>query len=410
MARGRVYKTRESLEARIASLKEELPPDQVKALLRFKRSLQAQGLSDHRLLFYLQHLMPVARRLGEVFLRPEKEDIEVVVAAINASDYKEWTKVSKRVAIKRFYKWLLGEDEEYPRCVRWIKSKANNHKRKLPEDMLTEGEVKAMVQACLNPRDRALISLLYDSGARIGEILSLDVKHVEFDQYGAVVHIPEGKTGSRRVRVIGNSVAHLPAWLEVHPIQDDRNAPLFVGLDARTRDRSMNYPQARKVIQTAARRGGVEKRVTPHLFRHTRATELAKRIPEAPLEAYMGWVPGSEMAQVYVHLSGRDVDDAILEGYGLKEREETLGTLPIECPRCKAKTASDGSFCRRCGLPLGEGVTLQTLYETNISGDKMSAGAWVGPDSPGTTNEEKLEAFVRKMILEDPELREALRE
>ncbi len=44
-----------------------------------------------------------------------------------------------------------------------------------------------MMNACMNSRDRAMIPLLYESGARIGEIGSMRVKDVSFDEYGAIV-------------------------------------------------------------------------------------------------------------------------------------------------------------------------------------------------------------------------------
>lgn len=66
------------------------------------------------------------------------------------------------------------------------------------------------------------------------------------------------------------------------------DSPLFIGLDERTRNRRMDYAQARKVIQTAAGRVGIKKRVHAHSFRHSKATEPAKKLRETPLEAQMG--------------------------------------------------------------------------------------------------------------------------
>ena len=53
-----------------------------------------------------------------------------------------------------------------------------------------------------------LFSLLYDSGSRLVEIMTLRNKDVDFDQYAAVLSVT-GKTGYRKVRVFGNSVSHL---------------------------------------------------------------------------------------------------------------------------------------------------------------------------------------------------------
>lgn len=157
-----------SLERRIEGLA-KMPQEIEMALRWFLRRLQAQGLSGHRQFWYLTQLVPIAEQMGACFLRPSMEDVERVVANIENSDLSEWTKQNKRVALKRFYKWLLGEDEEYPPVVRWIKTSVKNHKRKLPKELLTQEDVQGLVRFSLNPRDRALISVLWDSGARIGE-------------------------------------------------------------------------------------------------------------------------------------------------------------------------------------------------------------------------------------------------
>jgi len=77
--------------------------------------------------------------------------------------------------------------------------------------MLTEAEVELLISKALNPRDKALIALLADSGLRIGEALKLRVKDIYFDDYGAFLIAPEGKTGARRV---AHSVNPLPEKLD----------------------------------------------------------------------------------------------------------------------------------------------------------------------------------------------------
>jgi len=72
-----------------------------------------------------------------------------------------------------------------------------------------------MIEACDNPRDRALVHVLYESGARSGELLNMKIGDVEFDQYGAVIRVC-GKTGPRRLRLI-ESVPDLQLWLSMHP-------------------------------------------------------------------------------------------------------------------------------------------------------------------------------------------------
>ena len=70
---------------------------------------------------------------------------------------------------------------------------------------------------------------------------------------------------------------------------------------------------------------------------------------------------GSKMASIYVYLSGRDMDKALLGIYGIKleEKKEGEKLKPKVCPRCKEKNAYNAVFCSRCGLPLDIKATIE---------------------------------------------------
>ncbi len=349
-----IYNTEGKLRSALERLEANgnVVPEARASLRELVEDLASQGLSIHRQVWYLANLVPVAAALGERFMEPSVKDLKGYLAEVERrEDLSDWSKTDRKVAIKRYYKWLLGEDEEYPRAVKWIRTTMPNHKRKLPEDLLTQEEVEAVIGGAIYPRDKALISLLADGGLRIGEVLTLRVKDFHPDEYGGYLMV-QGKTGARRVRLI-DSVPYLSAWLRDHPQREDGDAPLFLQL-GRDRGAPLHYAAARKAIRSAAKRAGVPlRKVNPHNFRHWRATVLAKTVPEAPLEAQMGWVPGSQMAKVYVHLSGRDVDEAILRSHGIEvggKAEETK--VPSRCPRCRTHNTPKARFCQACGMAL----------------------------------------------------------
>lgn len=113
------------------------------------------------------------------------------------SQYSEWTKHSYRVVIKRFWKWLSG-DENYPSEVKWIKAscKQRNKIAIRPEDILTADEISAMVENCPTVRDKAMLLTLFESGMRPGELLTMRIKNVKFDEQGACISAT-GKTGDK---------------------------------------------------------------------------------------------------------------------------------------------------------------------------------------------------------------------
>jgi len=123
-----------------------------------------------------------------------------------------------------------------------------------------------------------------------------------------------------------------------------------------TRDRGtlLSYRGVNSLLHDIAARAGIRKRVHPHLFRHSRATKLANYLTEAQMKQYFGWVQNSDMASVYVHLSGRDVDKALLalNGIAVNDKEEQEKFRAKTCPRCKLKNSPDSKFCNACGLAL----------------------------------------------------------
>jgi len=121
----------------------------------------------------------------------------------------------------------------------------------------------------------------------------------------------------------------------------------------------MEYADMRMQIKRIAKRAGIKKRIYPHLFRHTRATRLLAKVPESIGAKYMGWVNGSKMVGVYVHLSSEDVDEAILKLHGIKTSGNGNDLEVIRCPRCTMINPTSSRFCSRCGLPLTEDVVLE---------------------------------------------------
>ncbi|MGC9145998.1 MAG: primase-like DNA-binding domain-containing protein [Nitrososphaeria archaeon] len=79
--------------------------------------------------------------------------------------------------------------------------------------------------------------------------------------------------------------------------------------------RPMEYHRVVKMLKETARRAGVKKRIYPHLFRHSAATRDARYLTESELKLKYGWVGGSDMAEVYVHLSWADLDNKLLAVY-----------------------------------------------------------------------------------------------
>jgi integrase len=341
-----LYNHERDLIATEESIKRCIPKPNQDFILDYESHCFTEGLKIAGILKQLIELKIVAEMLGKDFREASKRDIAKLVERVERLDRSDRTKGEYKFLIRRFYRWL-SEDE----LVEWIKIPSRKDSRKLPEDILSEEEIEKMINACEHPSNRALVACLYESGARISELGNLKIKHVKFDQYGAVLMV-DGKTGMRRVRIIFSS-PYLATWLENHPFRMNPEAFIWIGIGAVGRNVPLQYGAIRMHLKRIAEKAGIKKRIHPHLFRHSRSTHLAKHLTEAQMKQYLGWVQGSDMAAIYVHLSGRDVDNALLRMHGIVTDEtKDVQMSPKQCNRCGTMNSPTTKFCSKCGLAL----------------------------------------------------------
>lgn len=292
--KNNIYNYEKIIERNLCRIHEsEFCEENKKALVNFHRDCVIHGLSKARIAKYLDTLFRTTRWLGKPFSNVGRDDIANVVERIETNGYSEWTKHDYKVMLKVFFKWLKKVDD-YPNEVKWIVT-TPKIRSKMPEELLTPDDIRMMVDKADNLRDKAFVLVLYDSGCRIGEILTLQIKHVKFDKYGAVLLV-DGKTGQRRVRVI-TSASKLNQWVENHPLHNDLNAPLWVTMGTNSRYKPLMYRSATDVLKSLAEKAGIKKRIYPHLFRHSRATHLASHLTEAQMKQYFGWVQDQKWFQ-----------------------------------------------------------------------------------------------------------------
>ncbi|RKT56601.1 integrase/recombinase XerD [Saccharothrix australiensis] len=141
--------------------------------------------------------------------------------------------------------------------------------RRLPKALPVD-DVLRLLEAPANPRDRALLELLYSSGARISEVVGLDVDDVDTAERTVLL---DGKGGRQRLVPVGRpALAALEAYLvRVRPALVKRGTPaLFLN----ARGGRLSRQTAWQVLRTAGERAGIAAKVSPHTLRHSFATHL----------------------------------------------------------------------------------------------------------------------------------------
>ncbi|KXA88824.1 hypothetical protein AKJ62_04370 [candidate division MSBL1 archaeon SCGC-AAA259D14] len=88
----------------------------------------------------------------------------------------------------------------------------------------------------------------------------------------------------------------------------------------------------------------------------------AKGVNEAQMREIFGWEKDSDMPSVYVHLSGRDTDEAVLDLYGIQvtESDNQLEMSVRKCSFCGHENSPNAKFCEECNGPLDPQAAEQT--------------------------------------------------
>jgi site-specific recombinase XerD len=330
---------------------------------RFARDFKAKGTGHSRLTKLVRNLASIGEMLGKPFKEATSEDIKRIVHHYEAGDYSVWTRHDIKVILKQFYKWLDGDD--YPKVIKWIKTTIPHKDKPLIKEaeLLSEEEVNKLIATADHPRNKAILAILGESGARIGEIGNLTIGQIKIDASGAVLNV-SGKTGRRRLRII-SATPFLVKWLDIHPDNANPYAPLWVNIGTKDYHKQMTYEGIRKVLIETFQKAGIKKRCHPYIFRHSRASQLARHLTEFQMNSYFGWIQGSRMPSLYVHISGKDLDEDILRINGLKPGEKPIAYKPQlrACPRCREINAPDALYCCKCAEIVDPTLALKTKLE-----------------------------------------------
>ncbi|MBK8593647.1 MAG: tyrosine-type recombinase/integrase [Sandaracinaceae bacterium] len=135
-----------------------------------------------------------------------------------------------------------------------------------------------------SPRDRALVMLLYGSGLRISEALSLTITDVDSGRGVLTIRHTKG----RRDRIVPLPAVTLEALREWMRLRRHRSEGLFPGRKGRA---SLTREAVHALLRLAAVRAGLTKRVYPHLLRHGFATHLLSRLGADIRSVQVLWAP-----------------------------------------------------------------------------------------------------------------------
>jgi len=324
-------------------------------IFRFLNHISPE-VSERRLTFYTHKLRKLACWLNKDFSSVEEEDLRSLLTFLtkgkareDGGNFSQGTIHGYKVTLKRFYRWLEGDDEEYPRKVRWIKTNGDTMRIQEPEQLLTYEEIIEMIRHARNPRDKAIISFLYESGARISEMLSMKIRHLEFSKVMVKATLPVSKTKPRIIPLV-SCRKHLAVWINYHPLKDEPDAPLWSNIKC-DGSKPLIGQTVNDILKRIAADIGIRKRVYPHLFRACSIThKQSSGWPEQAIKSFHGLSKDSKVMKHYSHLSYNDLEQIQRNINGLPADKKVGERQGIKCPGCGKINPLYIEMCE-CGLP-----------------------------------------------------------
>ena len=163
-------------------------------------------------------------------------------------------------------------------------------------------------------RNLAVIALMARAGLRVSEVVSLDMADVTLNSRSGHTLVRRGKgLKERRVPLSLETRKAIAAYLEVRPdrkqFMEEPDA-LFL---SRTGERRIDARAIQRMVEAAAQRAGISRRVTPHTLRHTFATRFLRTGGDlATLQAVLGHANLSTTAR-YLHPDAARVQKMVEE-------------------------------------------------------------------------------------------------
>ena len=273
----------------------------------------------------LEAFLAWCAREGVDPMRVEHRELRSWLSELSQAGYSDATLNRHLSAVRSLYRWMLTRGDTAEDAAEAVASPKKG--RRLPKT-LADSDVARLLSACegdaAGMRDRAMVELLYATGARISELSGLDVADVDLAERQVSLF---GKGSKERivpiypkaVEAVRTYLAHARPELAARakhtaptPAEElDRQRALLVS----TRGRRMSAAALRLRFERLVADAGLDPALTPHAMRHTFATELLEGGADLRSVQELLGHESLSTTQIYAHLTTDRLKAAALQAH-----------------------------------------------------------------------------------------------
>jgi len=261
-----------------------------KIYTKYKKNTQNYELIDKLIeeLKLRKYSYRTGEKYREIVLKFLKSGKTLREFLLSYSNKSRSTMRSVYFALKFFYKNVLHEkfDAKLPLA---------KSKQKLPI-ILKRSEIQKIFEITSNIKHKVILALLYYAGLRLSEVINLKWQDIDFER--DLIHIKQTKGEKERVVFLHKK---LKEFLLEYGIK--KSGLVLIS----ERGRMYNERTIQQIVKNAARKAGIEKKVTPHTFRHSFATHLLEGGADIRYIQQLLGHKNLRTTQIYTHIANKDI-------------------------------------------------------------------------------------------------------
>lgn len=267
--------------------------------LKFERRVSANTIDS-----YGENLLLLCETVKKEVINLKKNDIKKFLDNVDATPR---TKAHYLTVFNSFYKYLVFMDKIDVNPCDGIK--APRLEKKLP-NYLTSEEIDKLFDLRLTKpidyRNKALLEVIYATGARISEVISLELNQIDFEE--CVIKVM-GKGKKERIIPLGNTalnslyiyISNYRAFL----VKNDTCNYVFLNKNGTKISRQGVF----KILKELANNAGIKKEISPHTLRHSFATNLLNNGADLRVIQELLGHENLETTEIYSHLQNKKIEE-----------------------------------------------------------------------------------------------------
>jgi len=283
----------------------------------FASDCRTRGLGEPTIIQYcskVAKLQAFFQVRGKTLQQADRLDIRDYVESLRVQGLKTQTIRIQLAALASFYGWLVFEGRAMANPVLEVRRRLTSYKaagEAETHQLISVEEAAALVESIVHIRDKALMLLLLKTGIRRGELISLDVDRINWQNQSLTLKLTK-KRSNRTVFFDDEAAYYLKRWLEIRGMRRGADGPaLFLSHQGgRLQEGAID-----RLIRKAAVRVGLhdesseslDQHFSAHSCRHWMTTHLLR---SGMKREYVQWLRGDaikEAVDIYFHVNSEDV-------------------------------------------------------------------------------------------------------